>query len=139
MALGVIGDVHKQPAQCRGQLIAADVPLCKEIRFRQKTNSGGTTTQGGVKFIEEFCAACDRRQFRLQQSELIRVKRLAFGIGEQPIETSGNVAQMERDWGDSERALIEFEVGQSSCPAIQIFPSQLQCVQHGSRNSRDFV
>ena len=138
MSLRVIRYMNQQSAKCRGQLIAADVPLCTEIRLRQKTNSRCATIQDSVKLIEDLRAACTGGQFRFQERELIRCKYVAFGVREQTIDASGNVAHMERDWCDSKWTLIDFVVGQSSCPTMQIFLSQFQCVKHGTRSCGDF-
>ena len=63
---------------------------------------------------------------------------MPLGVGQQPVDASGDMPQVKGDGSYPFAAKVEFVSGQSAAPMSQVNSGQLQCMQHRARHGRNF-
>src|SRR5579862_5873046 len=125
VALGMLGQVDEKTANCGGPTLSTYFPCVAQSSGIEGANSFDTFLEGCLEFGEEFASRSIAFEFGLQSGKLLCCEGSFFGVGEQPVHAVSDMADMERDWRDSERPGIELVVAEAAAPALNIFSRQL--------------
>ena len=95
--------------------------------------------QRRIQLRKKFFAGRPGVHLRLLRAQLLIVQFSPFGVGKQPVQASGNVAQMKRHRREPARTRIDLLIAEAAAPALQVFPRQLQRMHNGALHGRDFL
>jgi hypothetical protein len=124
MALGVVGNMDEEAAEGSGKALTTHCKGLVEVAMSKLPNAGGTSDQRSVEFGEKFPAGADWFEFAFMLEDLFGGERSALSVGKQTVQTAGDVAQVERYWGESGRASVELPIGEQTTVVMKIQVSE---------------
>jgi hypothetical protein len=138
MALGVVGDVDEEAAEGSGKALTTHPAGLVEVAMSKLPNAGGASDKRRVEFGEKFRAGADWFEFAFMLEDLFGGERSAFSVGKQTVQTAGDVAQVERYWGEGGRASVQLRIGEQTTVVMKIHVSKFQGVENGAGHGGKF-
>jgi hypothetical protein len=135
--LSVVGNMDDQSGKSGGQTLFANETRLFKGCWVEAANAGSTLIQRGPKFTEKLRDSFRRIVLGRQRGQLVRTEFAALGVGEQAIQTKGNVTEMEADGRQSRGAGVYFLRAKAGAPTRKIFASELECVQGSALDGGD--
>jgi hypothetical protein len=138
VALRVVGHVDQEPADRCRQLFPAYLPFFFQFAGVYGANSRKRSLDSLVEFGKnggvcrvwvEFCFHC---------GELRGRELRVFGVGEQAVNASRDMAKMKRYWRNAGWPRVKFVVVEIAAPARDVFACQLERVYHGASHGWHF-
>lgn len=131
VALGVVGDMDEEAAYGGGELLTADGAGEFEVGAGQIANAGGGVIEGFVEFLQDRSNGDDRVGFSFQRSELRIGEVVAFGVGEEPIDATGDVTDVKGEGRQAVRLGVKVFLREAEAPVIDIFGCEVEGIKDG--------
>ena len=120
VALSVVGDVDEKAADRGRKLLAADRAGEFQIRGCEITDAHGCVVEAFVKFVEDRSNGGGSFGFGFQGGELRLRELIVFGVGEEAIDASGNVANVKGHGGKTMGSGVEIILGEAEAPVVDV-------------------
>ena len=128
VTLGVLGAVDEEASYGGGEMLAADGAGVVVLIRGEGENAGLCGGERGVEFVQEGVVGGVGVLFGTEGGELGGVELRALSVGEQAVERTGDVAEVEGYGWEAVRAGVEFGVGEGGAPAGDVFGGELKGV-----------
>ena len=134
VALSVVGTVDEEASDGGGKGTAAYGSGLIEVCGSEGADAAEGVVEALMEFFEEGGFRGTGFEFGAEGFELGGCELVAFGVGEEAIETAHDVAQVKGDGGDVGGAGVEGGVGERGAGVVDVLAGELEGVDNGAED-----